>query len=250
LKQVGFLLSILAISTPAIAQSRSVVLYKGGVTYRVGEGTAVSAAKGDYLQLDSNIGTVRVMSPTAYMWLSRLSSRSGGKQTVLVVRSGAVFARVRRFTSPTSYFGISDYIGRSVTARGTEFYVEVVDGKIVTIVESSKVQADNTKGVTMPLLSGQGAEVSEGGIRQFKVGYGLDVNQGKTQVFVDGRTNIFSGWIEPWLKILVDDQTISPGLNGYFKVRTRSHCYQVLHPFGMTRQVCPPGAARNNFGSH
>jgi hypothetical protein len=220
------------------------------VTYRVGEGTAISASKGDYLQLDSNIGTVRVMSPTAYMWFSRLGSRNGGKQSILTVRSGAVFAKVRRFTSPTSYFGISDYVGRSVTARGTEFYVEVVDGKIVTIVESSKVLADNTKGVTMPLVSGQGAEVSEGGIKQFKVGYGLEVNQGKTQVFSDGRTNIFSGWIEPWLKILVDGQTISPGLNGYFEVRTRSHYYEVVHPFGLRRTIYPAGAARNNFGSH
>ncbi|MGL5059070.1 MAG: hypothetical protein ACRC62_03730 [Microcoleus sp.] len=137
-----------------------------------------------------------------------------------------------------------------MTARGTEFYVEIVKGRIVTIVESSKTQTDNGKGVTMPLLSGEGATISDDGIRQFRVGYGLNVNQGKTQVFSDGRTNIFSGWAEPWLKILVDGQLITPGLNGYFKVRTRSHYYDVLHPFGLRRTIYPEGSARNNFGSH
>lgn len=243
-------LSILAISTPAIAQSRTVLFYKGSNVYRIEEGTPIAASKGDYLQLDSNIGTVRVFSPTAYMWFSRLGSRGGGKQTVLTVRSGAVFARVRRFTNPASLFGIADYAGRSVTARGTEFYVEVGDGKITTIVESSKVVGDNNKGVTMPLLSGQGATVNDDGIRQFRISYGLIVNQKRTQVLSDGRTNIFSGWTEPWLKILVDGNLITPGLNGYFRVRTRSHYYDVVHPFGMTRRIYPQGAARDHFGSH
>ena len=236
------------ISSPAIA--RTVLLHKGSNIYQVGERTAIAASRGDYLQLDDNIGTVQVMSPTTYMWFSRLGSRNGGKQTILTVRSGAIFARVRRFTSPASYFGIADYAGRSVTVRGTEFYIEAEDGKIITIVESSRVVADNNKGVTMPLISGQGATINDDGIRQFRINYSLNVNEGKTQVLSDGKTNIFSGWTEQWLKILVDGDLITPGLNGYFKIQTRSPYYDLVHPFGATRRIYPAGAARDHFGSH
>lgn len=225
-------------------------LYKGSNAYEIRQGMSIAAARNNYIQLDYGIGTIRVMSPTAAMLFSRLASKGGGKQTILTVRSGAVFAKVRRFTNPQSYFGIADYVGRSVTARGTEFYIEVVDGKMITVVESSKVLADNTKGVTMPLLSGQGATIDDYGIRQFKIGFDLFVNQGKTQVLSDGKTNIFEGWTEPWIKVQVDGKLINPGINGYFKVKTRSPCYTVLHPFGLSRQICPPGAARNIFGSH
>ncbi len=104
------------------------------------------------LQLDSNIGTVRVAENTS-LWVNRIAVLpDGGRVTSLVIRRGQARLQVRRFTHPSSSLEIETPAGVAAI-RGTVFGLSVENtGKtgVATLTGAVEVSAQGVSVLVNP----------------------------------------------------------------------------------------------------
>ncbi|MEB3214218.1 MAG: FecR domain-containing protein [Leptolyngbyaceae bacterium] len=119
---------------------------------QLNQGIDTEIESGSILQLDSNIGTVRVAESTSLRVNRMAVLPDGGRVTSLVIRRGQARLQVRRFTHPSSNLEIETPAGVAAI-RGTVFGLSVENtGKtgVATLTGAVEVSAQGVSVMVNP----------------------------------------------------------------------------------------------------
>ncbi|MGL5065699.1 MAG: hypothetical protein ACRC62_37495 [Microcoleus sp.] len=250
-KHLALISLAIALTIPAIAESAPrQVYFRGAVSGHsqwMRERDGVFGVAGDRIILDQKIGGVFFVAPSSVDF-PILRAERGGAQTLLRVRIGRVTARVRRFTSPYSFFSIVSYDKlASVASRGTEFSVMALSEKsLITGVYESSVIA-TSGGVSVKVGTGEAALMESGKPPVvFPMDFVLSVEHQRFQQR-NGSTNVVTGKLAKGNTVEVDEGTVEQ-MGNCFRIITRGDSFRVVNPGG-TKRSHPINGVKPFFGS-
>lgn len=241
------LLAMLLVGLPCFPSQARTVTYRpiAGNPREIGQRQPIQTKVGDRIQLDFNQGFISVQQPS-FLDFPILTFENGGAQTVLRVSSGAVYARVRRFTARQSYFEIADYAGNSALSRGTEFNITVGNDTMILGVAEGKVIASNIKKEARETTAGHGAIINPSGVNVFPIDYTLETTLKNDPFLLNNRV---TGCLAMGNTILTGDQITFPDADGCFDLLTKQDHLFVQNPLGTLRRYEIPNAVKPFFGS-
>ena len=194
----------------------------------------VLCSPGDRVRLDFDQGFV-FCRRDGVVDFPILVNNNGGAQTVLrIFPGGAVIARVRKFTSPTSFFRMADFSGNSVLSRGTEIYSEVSeDGTLRMGVREGSAWAISRK-ETQLVNVGFGAIATEGTVTVFPVDFKMQITQFSQASSSLDRLRV-KGCVTPGNAVYAGDRELTLDGDFCFDERTTEKNLTVINLLGVGR---------------